>query len=124
MDSTTFNGSLIKTGFGTWTLDQPFSYSGSTTVNAGTLQLSVGTASNILPTGTALVLGGGTLGLTGTGTQIVVGLTTTANTASAIVLAASETLTLGALTSIGAHSALNFNTAAGGAAMARRWARA
>ena len=75
----------------------------------------MGAASNILPTGTALILGGGTLGLTGTGTQTVGGLTTTANTASAIVLDANETLTLGALTSIGAHSALNFNTAAGGA---------
>jgi autotransporter-associated beta strand protein len=43
------------------------------------------------------------------------GLTTTANTGSRILLGANETLTLGALTSAGAGSSLNFDTAAGGA---------
>ena len=62
-----------------------------------------------------LTLGGGTLALTGTGTQTVNGLVTTTHTDSQILLNTNETLTLGALTSAGIGSALNFNTAAGGA---------
>jgi fibronectin-binding autotransporter adhesin len=108
---------LTKTGAGTQTLTNQSTYTGATAVNAGTLVLGFGgVASNILPSGSALTLGGGTFQLTGTGTQTVNGLTTTAGTSSRILLDANETLTLGALTSAGAGSSLNFNTAAGGAA--------
>jgi fibronectin-binding autotransporter adhesin len=108
--------SLTKTGAGTQTFTGTNSYTGATSVNAGTLVLGFGgVASNIISSSSALTMGGGTLQLTGTGTQTFNGLTTTASTSSRIVLNANETLTLGALTSAGAGSALNFNTAAGGA---------
>ncbi|MEI6233951.1 MAG: autotransporter-associated beta strand repeat-containing protein, partial [Planctomycetota bacterium] len=107
---------LTKTGAGTQTLTGTNTYTGATIINAGNLTLGFGgVASNILSTTSALTLGGGTLQLTGTGTQTLNGLTTTANTGSNILLAANETLTLGALTSAGAVSSLNFNTTAGGA---------
>jgi uncharacterized protein (TIGR03382 family) len=37
--TTTFNGSLTKQGAGTWTLDQAFTYAGTTSVTQGTLQI-------------------------------------------------------------------------------------
>ena len=40
--ATTFDGALIKNGTGTWTLDESFTYTGGTTINAGTLQLGNG----------------------------------------------------------------------------------
>jgi fibronectin-binding autotransporter adhesin len=106
---------LTKTGLGTMQLTAANSYTTGTVINGGTLQLGFGTVSNnIINSGSALTLGGGTLKLTGTGTQTLAGLTTTANTGSRIELAsANETLTLGALTAAGTNSALNFNTAAG-----------
>jgi fibronectin-binding autotransporter adhesin len=109
-------GGLTKAGVGNLTLARINTYTSPTTVNAGTLTLAFATiTSNIINTGSALTLGGGTLALTGTGTQTVNGLTTTAATGSKIVLGANQTLTLGALTSAGANSALNFNTTVGGA---------
>lgn len=107
---------LHKTGAGNWTLTAANTYAGTTNVEGGTLTLAFGNvAANILPAGNSLVLQGGTLRLTGTGSQTVTGLTTTANTASRIVLGADETLTLGSLLSAGSGSALSFNLAAGGA---------
>ena len=107
---------LVKVGGGTLTLSGASTFTGSTTVNGGTLTLAFGTVTaDILPAATPLALGGGALQLTGTGTQTVGGLTTTASTVSRIVLGANQTLTLGPLTAAGAGSALNVNTAAGGA---------
>jgi fibronectin-binding autotransporter adhesin len=108
--------SLTKTGLGSVTLSAANTYSGGTVVNGGTLTLGFGgVSSNILSSAGTLTLGGGTLNLTGTGTQTVGGLTTSLATSSIIVLAANETLNLGALTSAGAGSTLNINTSAGGA---------
>ncbi len=109
-------GGLTKAGVGNLTLARINTYTSPTTVNSGTLTLAFAAiTSNIINTGSALTLGGGTLALTGTGTQTVNGLTTTAATGSKILLGANQTLTLGPLTSAGANSALNFNTTVGGA---------
>ena len=40
VDATTFYGTLIKTGSGTWVLDQPMNHVGGTQVNAGTLSVA------------------------------------------------------------------------------------
>ncbi len=109
-------GALTKIGAGMLTLAGANTYTGATTINGGALALGFGTVSaNILPSASALTLGGGTLQLTGTGTQTVNGLATAASTVNSILVNANETLTLGALTSSGLNSSLNFNTAAGGA---------
>ena len=109
-------GGFTQSGTGTTVLNVANGYTGATTVNAGTLNLALGSvATNILSPSSALTMGGGTLQLTGTGFQTLNGLTTTASTSSRIVLGAFETLTLGTLTSAGAGSSLNFNTVAGGA---------
>ncbi|MGV3663348.1 MAG: autotransporter-associated beta strand repeat-containing protein, partial [Prosthecobacter sp.] len=107
-------GTLTKDGTGTLTLSAASTYMGRTTVNGGTLVLAFGTvSSNIVSDSSPLTLGGGTLRFTGSGTltQTFAGLTTMASTLSSIVVAGSQTLTLGALTQAGAGSALSFNTA-------------
>lgn len=53
---------LTKLGTGTLTVSGANTYTGATTINAGTLALG---ASNVLATGTAITLGGGTLNLGG-----------------------------------------------------------
>ncbi len=58
--ATTFNGSLVKAGNGTWTLDQALAPGGGTTINAGTLSVT-----GNLSGGTVTVNAGGTLGGTG-----------------------------------------------------------
>ncbi|MFC5456802.1 autotransporter domain-containing protein [Prosthecobacter fluviatilis] len=116
--SPTLDGNLTVNhiGPGTTTLTAANTYTGKTSVLGGTLELGFGTVSaDIISSSSALTLGGGTLSLTGTGTQTVNGLTTVAGTGSSIVIGDSNTLDLGALTSAGKGSSLNFNTAAGGA---------
>ncbi len=109
-------GGVTAGGTGTLTLTQANTYSGRTTVNGRLLlAFSADVTSNILSSSSALTLSDGTLQLTGAGMQTVSGLTTSANTGSRIVLSSDQTLTLGPLTSAGGGSALNFNTAAGGA---------
>lgn len=116
----TFNPQLTgslkvnKLGAGTTTLTKANTYTGATTVSGGTLALAFGAVTtNILPSTTPLTLSGGALQLTGTGNQTVSGLSV-ASGANQIVMGANENLTLGALTSVAAGSALNFNVAAGG----------
>ncbi|OYV06248.1 MAG: hypothetical protein CFE26_07320, partial [Verrucomicrobiales bacterium VVV1] len=134
-------GALLKEGTGTLTLTAANNYANTTTVGGGTLALAFNTGvttTNILRAtaplamglGTSYVIGsttqtisggagGGTLQLGGTAasaTQTVASLSTAANTASTILVGADRTLTItsGTVTT-GANSALNFNTAAGGA---------
>jgi outer membrane autotransporter protein len=114
----TLDGSLTVNhiGPGTTTLTAANTYTGTTSVLGGTLELGFDHVPvNILSNASALTLGGGTLRLIGDGGwQTLNGLTTTADTASRIVLGPSLSLDLGDLTSIGSHSALNFDVSAGG----------
>ncbi len=73
-ESTTFSGSIagggsiLKTGAGTWTLSGSNSYSGGTTINAGTISIS---ANNGLGSASGgLTFGGGTLQTTATFTML------------------------------------------------------
>ncbi len=66
---------LVKSGAGTLTVSNANTYTGSTTVDGGTLSLSGG--DNRLPAGAALTLGGGTLAL-GANNQAVSGVTVNA----------------------------------------------
>jgi autotransporter-associated beta strand protein len=106
------NGGLTKSGTGTLTLTGANSYTGTTTVNAGTLLLDM-TGTGALGT-SALTLGGGTFGVlgktSGATAQPLGNLTLTANTTSRIVLdpnnGTSTTLTLGNAWTRGAGSVL------------------
>ncbi len=83
--------SLTKSNTSTWTLSGANSYTGATTVNAGTLQLDYGSGqdNSKLSDSAALVLGGGTLDLKGGAhTEIVASATLTANTASRVTSSA------------------------------------
>lgn len=61
---TTLAGSLVKTGSGTWTIDQAFTYAGGTTITAGTLNLA-NTSGSALGTGSVTIESGASL--TGSG---------------------------------------------------------
>lgn len=94
---------VAKSGTGTWTLSGNNAYTGSTTLNAGTLKLDYSTnntskLSNTATTGT-LLLNGGTLELSG-GSHTETVLSTTLNTGSTSIKRTSGTSTLdmGAIT--------------------------
>ncbi|MCX6848536.1 MAG: autotransporter-associated beta strand repeat-containing protein [Verrucomicrobia bacterium] len=109
-----------KLGGGLLTFDTQNTYTGRTTVNGGTLDLLFTTfTSGLISSSSALTLGGGTLNLTTrnrhSNSQTLNGLTTTAGTGSQITLSPTVVLDLGALTSAGSGSALNFDLNQGGA---------
>ena len=63
--TTSFNGALLKTGAGTWSLNQALSYAGGTTVAAGTL-LANNASGSATGSGAVQVQSGATLGGGGT----------------------------------------------------------
>ena len=87
-----------KTGAGTVILTAAHTFTGLTTVSAGTLNLGGGTSTGSLPS-TSLNLGGGTLSYTRTGNQTQT-FTTTSITAglSAVSVVSGNTLNLGTIT--------------------------
>ena len=86
------NGSLTKTGAGSLTLSSTSNaYTGATTVNAGTLNLSGSLASTVLN------LGGATFNYTRTGTPTQTFTTTNINAGASSVTSTTGTLKLGAI---------------------------
>ncbi|CAN5667549.1 autotransporter-associated beta strand repeat-containing protein [soil metagenome] len=103
--------SLAKDGTGTQTLSGTNTYTGTTTVLSGVLNLDYSTASSKLSDSSALILSGGTVNLTGNGYTEIVGSTTLANgTASNVTrtIASTSVLNLGAIT-VGAGATVNFS---------------
>jgi autotransporter-associated beta strand protein len=96
--STTLSGNLIKTDVGTLTLDAKSSYTGTTTINGGTL--SLGTA-NAISTSSGLTLGGsgtaGTLDLGGFSQQLSVLATASGAVAASQIITNSSTANLATL---------------------------
>ena len=68
--ATAFDGALIKNGAGTWTLDETFTYTGATTVNAGTLALGSG-GSIALSSGLSLAASGAGFDISAGGNQTI-----------------------------------------------------
>jgi len=91
--------SLTKVGAGTLTLSNPNSYTGGTTINAGTLRVNNSSGSSGTGTGTVTVQSGGTLGGNGyIGTSSTSNGTITVNSGGLIAAGASTSAT-GLLTS-------------------------
>ncbi len=124
-NSGTAFSAVTKSNTSTWTLTGANTYTGATTVNAGTLVLDYATNASVLSSSSALTLGGGTLQLKGktgasTTAQTLASLSLTAGTASAINLVSnggtSTKLTITSTTvTTGAGASVNFNYFDGGA---------
>ena len=112
---------LAKSGAGTWVLSGANTYTGSTSVTAGTLKLDFNAAgapsSNIINSSSALALGGGTLQISGNSSsassQTFNGVTLSAGPSVISAAPASgttsiPTVTLGALPSASAGSTIMF----------------
>ncbi len=118
-------GSFIQRGLGTTILSVSNSYTGTTTVNAGTLQVAQGASTGYISSSSALIMGGGTFYLNPSGygggntNQTFASLTTTANTDSQITInpvvgGYNSYLAFTSNTpNIGANSAVNFNLSLG-----------
>lgn len=107
-------GNLIKSGTSTWTLSGDSTYTGTTTISAGTLDLGGGTATGSLASPT-LTLAGGTFAYTrtGTNTQSFTNTNLNAGPAGSISVAAGNTLNLGTITR-GAGGWIDFSTTGAG----------
>jgi fibronectin-binding autotransporter adhesin len=103
---------LVKIGAGTLTLTGPSTYSGSTTISGGVLEVDFSAAgapaSNILPAASAVILGGGALAVRGNASalssQTVHGVTLNTGNSAIVVFNGSggtANLALGAITSTG-----------------------
>ncbi|MCY2926370.1 MAG: autotransporter-associated beta strand repeat-containing protein [Planctomycetota bacterium] len=110
-------GGLIKTGTGTATFTAANSYTGGTTVKAGTLLLDFATAASVLNASSALTLGGGTLSVKGKNsgptTQTLGNLTIAAGGSALAVNAnggSSTTLTLGTIDATAVGGSLGITT--------------
>lgn len=122
-------GTLTKSGTGTLTINNANTYSGATTIQNGTIIISI---TNALPTGTNLILGNnvagagathGTLDLTNfsqtVGGLTVLGDSTTVSAADTILIGAGKTLTVNGNVAIGqpTGSTVPKFTASGGGAL-------
>lgn len=101
----TGNSGLVKTGAGRLVLSGANTYTGGTTISAGTLQAAVATGSNPLSTGT-ITLSGGTLALDPSASVATQGASFRIGAGGGGVV---STVNFGALTSVVTGTTANFN---------------